>query len=140
MVRPVSLDAEVRQRAQNCCEYCRFPAAVAGTRFQVDHIRARQHGGRTVADNLALACERCNLFKGPNLAAIDPANGATVVIFNPRTDDWHAHFQRRGATIAGLSSVGRATVSLLNMNAAERVAARAALIAAGKLPADDLAP
>jgi 5-methylcytosine-specific restriction endonuclease McrA len=46
----------VRERANHCCEYCRFPQAFSSTAFQIDHIFARQHGGRTVAANLALAC------------------------------------------------------------------------------------
>jgi 5-methylcytosine-specific restriction endonuclease McrA len=30
-------------------------------------------------DNLALACHRCNLRKGPNLTGIDPMSGEMVV-------------------------------------------------------------
>ncbi|HXK07029.1 MAG TPA: HNH endonuclease [Verrucomicrobiae bacterium] len=38
----------------------------------MEHIIAKQHGGPDDADNLALACHRCNLRKGPNLTGIDP--------------------------------------------------------------------
>lgn len=44
--------------------------------FHVDHIIPRQHGGLTQLDNLALACLHCNRHKGPNLAGLDPLDGA----------------------------------------------------------------
>lgn len=56
------MDAELRQlvwqRASSRCEYCHVPADVALLPFQIDHIIAEKHGGLTVADNLALSCER----------------------------------------------------------------------------------
>jgi 5-methylcytosine-specific restriction endonuclease McrA len=66
------LKEEVRQRADRRCEYCRFPERFAELRFQIDHIIPQQHGGLTHADNLALACFRCNKYKGPNLPALTP--------------------------------------------------------------------
>ena len=36
------------------CEYCRLPERWLSTPFQIDHIIARQHGGETNLDNLAL--------------------------------------------------------------------------------------
>src|SRR5258708_1898655 len=66
------MDAQLRQlvwqRASSRCEDCRVPADVALLPFQIDHIIAEKHGGLTVADNLALSCERCNSHKGPNIA------------------------------------------------------------------------
>ena len=35
----------VRRRAQERCEYCGIPQAVIATRFHVEHILAKQHGG-----------------------------------------------------------------------------------------------
>jgi hypothetical protein len=46
----------VRERAGDCCEYCRLPQIFSSTRFQIDHVIAEQHGGKTVFSNLALAC------------------------------------------------------------------------------------
>jgi hypothetical protein len=46
----------VRERAGGRCEYCRLPQAGSNIPFEVDHIIARKHRGRTVAGNLALAC------------------------------------------------------------------------------------
>ena len=72
-VMDASLRDLVRRRAANRCEYCRLPQAYAPiVRFHVEHIRARQHEGGDDAENLSLACPRCNAYKGPNLTSIDP--------------------------------------------------------------------
>jgi len=56
-------------RAGNRCEYCRLPEELSDVPFHVEHIVARQHQGGDELSNLALACDRCNLYKGPNLAS-----------------------------------------------------------------------
>jgi 5-methylcytosine-specific restriction endonuclease McrA len=53
----------VRQRAGDCCEYCRLPQKVSELRFHVEHVIPRQHGGSDEFENLALACPECNLHK-----------------------------------------------------------------------------
>ena len=78
-------------------------------------------------DNLALACFRCNLHKGPNLTGLDPDTGRITPLFHPRRDVWHEHFTVRGARIVGITAVGRVTVKVLDMNAAERIELRAEL-------------
>lgn len=45
---------EVRARAAGRCKYCRMPESLDSLPFELDHIDARQHGGRTVLTNLAL--------------------------------------------------------------------------------------
>jgi len=77
---------DVRRRADNRCEYCRLPENASEVAFHVEHICAKQHGGSGELSNLALACDRCNLFKGPNLSAIDPATNEIVTLFHPRHD------------------------------------------------------
>ena len=57
----------VRERAAERCEYCQLPEWASPISFHVEHIRAKQHGGDDQPENLALACDRCNLHKGPNL-------------------------------------------------------------------------
>ena len=115
----------VRRRSDNRCEYCRIPQqATPFITFYVEHVRARQHMGDDGADNLALACDRCNAFKGPNLVSVDSETGETVPLFNPREDDWSEHFLAVGGEIVGLTPTGRATVRLLNMNAPRRVQLR----------------
>jgi HNH endonuclease len=124
----------VRDRAGNCCEYCLLPQAFSSTRFQMDHIIAEQHGGQTVASNLAYACLADNNHKGPNLAGIDAKTGKRAWLFNPRRHKWSRHFRWRGPLIISRTSIGRATVAVLAMNLPHRVAQRSALIAEGVFP------
>ena len=108
----------VRERADHRCEYCCLPQnAEPFFAYHVEHIVARQHGGRDNSENLALACYHCNAHKGPNLSGLDPESGALVRLFHPRQDPWDEHFERNGVLIVGRSTVGRATVGLLKMNA-----------------------
>jgi hypothetical protein len=99
--------------------------------FHIEHVIARQHDGTTTLENLALACNLCNLHKGPNVAGFDPQTGQLVPLFNPRTEVWTEHFQREGAEIRALTPSGRVTVHLLNMNDPNRVEVRRMCIAAG---------
>lgn len=114
----------VRDRAAALCEYCRLPEWVAEIPFHIEHIIAQQHGGQDDVANLTLACDRCNLYKGPNIASIDPFDGSLTPLFQPRQDKWDDHFQMEGAIIVGLTPAGRATVALLKMNAAPRLRLR----------------
>jgi 5-methylcytosine-specific restriction endonuclease McrA len=131
------MDAAVRhlvcQRAGDCCEYCRLPQETVDATFHVEHIIALQHGGNDDLSNLALACDRCNLYKGPNLTSIDTETRAIVPLFHPRQDAWQDHFAFRGPRIIGLTPRGRATVQLLNMNATRRIQLRAELQATGDM-------
>jgi hypothetical protein len=117
----------VRRRAAHRCEYCHLPQqATPFMVFHVEHIIARQHldEERTDPSGLALACDRCNAFKGPNLSTVDPETGNRVDLFNPRTDEWSEHFMVFEGIIVGLTPIGRATARLLNMNAPRRVELR----------------
>ena len=114
---------QVRRRAGERCEYCRIPQAAFRRPFHIEHIVAKQHGGLTDLDNLALACWHCNLKKGPNLAGVDPETGSLVALFHPRKDTWADHFAirieilvPRGLEIRGLTPVGRATIQVLGLN------------------------
>jgi hypothetical protein len=134
-----SLEKEIRRLARNRCEYCGIPDHPPNLRHVLDHIIARQHGGQTVLMNLALCCGRCNLFKGPNIANIDPATGAIVPLFHPRRDLWSAHFHWDGPVIVGQTPTGRATVGVLAINLPVHVARRRMLIEEGLLlPKDNL--
>jgi hypothetical protein len=117
------LAGEVRRRAGDRCEYCRLPQSAFKRPFHIEHIIARQHGGHSSVDNLALACWNCNLKKGPNLSGIDPATGRVGGLFNPRKDDWEEHFAAESGpfhplcvAIRGLTPCGRATVQVLGLN------------------------
>ncbi|MCE9554756.1 MAG: HNH endonuclease [Planctomycetes bacterium] len=120
-----ALRSLVRRRAGEVCEYCRLPQEASPfASFHVEHIIARQHGGPTESDNLALACGFCNFHKGPNIASLDPESGHLVPLFHPRRDRWTGHFAWEGTVIVGETATGRATTQLLAMNDWERVEIR----------------
>ena len=64
--------------------------------FHVEHIVSRQHGGTDDPGGLALACDRCNAYKGPNLTSIDPDTGIVTALFNPRGEVWSDRFAVQG--------------------------------------------
>ena len=78
-------------------------------------------------ENLALACQHCNLHKGPNLSGIDPISSELTRLFNPRRDRWQEHFAVEHGVIHGLTAVGRTTAYVLNMNSEHRIEFRLAL-------------
>jgi len=119
---------EVRERAAGRCEYCYLPEAHVLTPFQIEHVVAKQHRGRDTLNNLAYACLRCNVHKGPNLAGIDPKTTKLTRLFNPRRHRWGRHFRWQGAVVVGRTAVGRTTVEVLAMNDPARVALRQELI------------
>lgn len=87
--------------------------------------------------NLALSCPGCNLAKGGRTISND-AEGHETAIYNPRLFEpahlgWHLHFtlDRETGIVAPRSSVGEATITMLNMNAPARVFARKLQIEAG---------
>jgi len=124
----------VRQRAGNRFEYCLHRQEHAETAHHVEHNVAKQQSGSDDPSNLALACTHFNAHKGPNVTGIDPSSGIFVPLFDSRQDRWADHFTLRGALIVGLTPSGRATVSVLAMNARHRVNVRAELVAQGVYP------
>jgi HNH endonuclease len=95
--------------------------------FHVEHIVPRQHGGVDDPDNLAPACNHCNLHEGPNLTGLDPESGHIIPLFNPRREAWEDHFLSDGLEIIGRTPTGRVTVRVLGMNTPTRIELRAAL-------------
>jgi 5-methylcytosine-specific restriction endonuclease McrA len=128
------LRAEVARRAGQRCEYCLIHEVEAGFPHQVDHIISRKHGGASTPDNLAYACVICNRYKGSDIAAIDRFTGKIARLLDPRRDRWSDHFRVEGATIEPISSVGSATVRLLQLNAPERITERRLLQSVGRYP------
>jgi 5-methylcytosine-specific restriction endonuclease McrA len=122
---------KVRLRAQDRCEYCFIPLWLDCVSSQIEHIVAKQHGGKERMDNLALACAQCNRHKGPNLSGVDPQTRRVVRLFNPRRDRRTDHFRWFGGRIVGKTPRGRATVQLLAMNTPSRVDFRDALMEEG---------
>ncbi|MPZ19238.1 MAG: HNH endonuclease [Luteitalea sp.] len=124
----------VRLRATDRCEYCLLRQEHSALTHHIEHIVAKQHGGPDHTDNLALACHRCNLRKGPNVAGVDPLTGSLMPLFHPRRDRWSEHFLIRGARIEGITAVGRATVHVLAMNDPRRLELRSILLAQTEFP------
>lgn len=122
----------VRRRAENRCEYWLLDQEHSRLAHHIEHIVAQQHGGGDTLDNLALACNRCNRHKGPNLTGIDQVSGNVVRLFDPRRDQWAAHFSFRGARIEGITPTGRATVQVLSMNNSRRLELRSRLLTRGR--------
>lgn len=119
-------------RAGNCCEYCGLPAVGQVARFPIDHIIARDKGGRTELGNLALACPSCNGFKWAYIDGLDPVTGDLVPLFNPRSQIWHDHFQwsmQNFWVLEGKTATARATIARLQMNNDEMIVARQLLAA-----------
>jgi HNH endonuclease len=128
-----ALRSLVRRRAGDSYEYCRLPQAASRfVSFHLEHVVARQHGGLTEPDNLALACSSCNFHKGPNIASLDPESGQLVRLFHPRLDRWPEHLAWQGTIIVGRTAIGRATLRLLAMNDWQRVELRDNLQALGE--------
>ena len=125
----------VRERAGNCCEYCRMSQAGRLFRFHVDHIIATKHGGKDDDDNLCLACYKCNGYKGSNVAALDPLTRDATRLYDPRQQKWDDHFEiNSDATLTGRTPEGRATIHVLRINDEERVRQRLGELMAGDYP------
>lgn len=124
----------VIERAMGACEYCLIHQDDSPEPHHIDHLIARKHGGQTVLPNLALACARCNRFKGSDFAAIDPMDGSPAFVFNPRSQDWAEHFELDGASVIGLTACGRATVELLRINDQAALAYRGRLLLKKRYP------
>jgi len=132
MTEQGTLRETVATRAERRCEYCLLPERWTTLPFQLDHIIAEKHGGQTSLENLAYSCLHCNSFKGPNIAGRDDETGETVRLFDPRHDNWSEHFEWDGALLKGRTAVGRATIAVLRLNLAYRVAVRESLIEEGR--------
>jgi hypothetical protein len=125
------LTHQVRQRAAGRCEYCRLPQAGSNIPFEIDHIIARKHDGRTAAGNLALTCWYCNSFKGSDLTGIDPVTRKLTRLFHPRRHKWDWHFRYDGPILVGRTAIGRTTIRVLQINCEEAVTLRESLMAEG---------
>jgi hypothetical protein len=130
-----STRSRIRSRAGRRCEYCRLHEAdVPIYPFHLEHIIATKHGGGDDEENLAWSCHYCNLAKSSNLAGLDSVTGRVTTLFNPRRQRWQNHFEWNGPVLLGRTRCGRATIAVLNINAAHRVALRALLISTGTFP------
>jgi hypothetical protein len=135
---PVSLKQLVFDRARGMCEYCRSQAKFAIDPLVIDHIQPVSRDGKTIAENLALACQTCNNYKYTKTEALDPVTNQTVSLFHPRQMVWQDHFtwNEDVAQMIGITPIGRATIALFQTNRVGVVNMRRVLAIMGYHPPD----
>jgi hypothetical protein len=126
----------VVERAEECCEYCRSPAAFSRQSFSVEHIIPRSRGGENGLENLALSCQGCNNHKYNKIEGLDPLSRQVVPLYNPRQQDWGEHFAWNDdcTLMLGLTPMGRATIEELKLNQKRLVNLRRVLYAMKEHP------
>jgi 5-methylcytosine-specific restriction endonuclease McrA len=135
---PVALKQLVFERAAGMCEYCRSQAKFAIDPLVIDHIQPVSRFGKTVADNLALACQTCNNYKYTKTEAPDPVTNQMVPLFHPRQMNWEEHFNWNEdvTQMIGTTPIGRATITLFQTNRDGVVNIRRVLAIMGYHPPD----
>lgn len=123
-------------RAIGRCEYCQSRADFATETFAVEHIIPISLNGSDELDNLALACSGCNGFKHKKIEGYDATTGDMATLFHPRKDLWINHFAWSDdyTHVLGITPIGRATVTTLQMNRLGLVNIRSALLLIRKHP------
>jgi hypothetical protein len=135
MYIPDPLREAVFERANGLCEYCQTNQKIVVT-MEIDHIMPISAGGETVLENLCLACQGCNRFKRDFQFGFDPETNQEYPLFNPRIQIWTDHFQWNENTtrLVGISTIGRATITRLQINRDAVVMARQIWVQAGWHP------
>ncbi len=110
------LRKQVIERAKDRCEYCRLSQIGQEATFHIDHVVPRSADGATTFGNLALACVSCSLRKEARQSAVDPVTEKSVPLYSPRTDSWPENFAWNEDQVVGLTPVGRATITALQLN------------------------
>lgn len=79
---PPWMRKEVIERDKSSCRYC--GTEVSGRRLTVDHIIPYIHGGKTIVENLVVACRKCNTRKWAySLAEANERFGMTLIGDSP---------------------------------------------------------
>lgn len=133
---PRAVRRQIRDRARDCCEYCRHPASYSCAPFVCEHVLPRVLGAGNTAAELAWACPACNGRKYDKTRASDPGTGRIIPLFNPRRQRWSRHlaWSPDFLRIEGRTAAGRATVAALHLNSAALINLRRALHALGVHP------
>ncbi len=133
---PSQIKKTIIKRANGVCEYCRSQARFSTQAFSVEHIIPISYGGETILDNLALACQGCNNHKYTKTRGLNPINGETVPLYNPRKQRWQEHFTWNDdyTLIIGLTPTGCATVETMRLNREGLVNLRRLLYSIGEHP------
>lgn len=133
---PQKVKRQVVIDAQDRCGYCLTTKLIIGPLLQIEHIIPTAKGGSNERENLWLACPLCNNCKSDHTEAVDPLTGKLVPLFNPRNDVWPEHFRwvAHGTLVEGITSIGRATIELLQINHPDIVTSREVWVMAGWHP------
>jgi HNH endonuclease len=127
-----NLRKKVEKRAKYVCEYCLIPIEETFFGGEIEHIISLKHEGKSISENLALACQPCNRNKGSDLGSISKSTGILTRFYNPRTDIWKNHFSIDNQSfIISLTEIGEVTIKILKFNDFERVSERKGLIELG---------
>jgi hypothetical protein len=135
---PVALKQLVFDRARGMCEYCRSQAKFAVDPLVIDHIQPVSRDGKTISENLALACQTYNNYKYTKTEAPDPVTIQSVSLFHPRQMVWQEHFtwNEDATQMLGITPTGRATIALFQTNREGVVNVRRVLAIMGYHPPD----
>lgn len=120
------LRQQVESRAQGQCEYCKMSQVLQGATFHLEHIVPLSRGGSDDLDNLALACPSCNLHKADRTHFQESHTETLVELFHPRRHSWNDHFAWDEYAMVGVTPIGRATISALDLNHVRRLQIRQA--------------
>ena len=121
---PDNLRKQVTQRAGYRCEYCHVHEDDAFFTFPIDHIISLKHGGTTVAENLAYTCFPCNSNKGSDIGTVLLPDMTFIRLFNPRMDEWTAHFTLQNGIFYPKTLEAQATIKILKLNDKNRILER----------------
>jgi hypothetical protein len=115
---PDSIRQQVELDAGNRCGYCLTERRYTAKLLHVEHIIPIATGGTSTIDNLWLACDLCNSYKGMATHATDPVSDELAPLFNPRKQKWSEHFRwsEDSIRVIGMTATGRATVFALRLN------------------------
>ncbi len=119
-----SLKKQVIERANNRCEYCLQADVFAYISHQIDHIISIKHGGQNNFDNLAYACFQCNINKGSDIGTMLLPDRTFIRLYNPRSDIWQDHFEIANGVIYAKTTIGQATIKVLDFNDVDRILER----------------
>ena len=131
------LKRKIRNQAQNRCGYCLLPQSLNPGQLEIEHILPTARGGTDDEENLWLSCRLCNGYKGVQTEATDRKTGKTVLLFNPRTNNWNEHFKWKADKIVGKTACGRATIQALKLNNEIILPVRKKWMTAGWFPPTD---
>ena len=130
---------KIRKSAHNRCGYCLAPQDLVYADLHFDHIEPFSKGGGEREENFWLLCPKCNYAKADKTDGFDEETGSRAPLFNPRTQNWHEHFEwsSDGLYIVGQTATGRVTVIEANLNNDLFLRVRRNWISAGWHPPKD---